>query len=212
MTTHLSRTESLSLIEADLRKNGGKVHGFRSGGGLRVLRIDRAKGKSYYAEAPQFDEALIHLAEDIEAGGRTYKQAYGGIYPHYWTGDSKPSSEVDGKFLLQGRAVDVTFEDGKFVATSIVLEHVKAPEGYEERAQAGETLRWKSRGFEYEIRGSSFPNGEKCTTTSVVSGRKKNGADPWFVNQLYSAEADTIEQALGSLPGATPVILSEEVE
>ena len=111
-------------IEQKLRE-GFLIHAFRSGGGLRVLRLeDRSfdstgkvirgsSGNLYgYGEAPSVEDAIAYLEEDIEHGGRPYDQVYGKIHPHYWTGSSSASSELD-RWLLRGGSFDAWF-DGEY--------------------------------------------------------------------------------------------------
>ena len=60
-------------------KNGANLHAFLSGGGLRVVRIEKMNketGKKEllsYGEHPYFSGALVHADEDF---GLTYEQQY----------------------------------------------------------------------------------------------------------------------------------------
>jgi hypothetical protein len=60
---------------------------FRSGGGLVVMDARDENGETIgYSESPFFHEALRILEDDILAGGREYKEVYGPLEPHYFTG------------------------------------------------------------------------------------------------------------------------------
>lgn len=95
-------------------KDGDCLHGFRSGGGLRVVHLNYASKTGGYGEHPHIETALEYAEDDLKVGGRKYKDFYGPMVDHYITGDSNPSSQLD-EFILQGRDFDITFKDGKFV-------------------------------------------------------------------------------------------------
>ena len=62
---------SLDHLQQALR-NGAKLHAFLSGGGLRVVRLEKGGKLLGYGEHPYIEEALRHADEDTEAGGRPY--------------------------------------------------------------------------------------------------------------------------------------------
>jgi hypothetical protein len=80
-------------------EQGLSLRGFRSGGGLRVVRLEEHNSLKGYGEHPNLEEALRHLNEDYAAGGREYSDVYGPIHPHYLTGSSTPTSELDAHIL-----------------------------------------------------------------------------------------------------------------
>lgn len=85
----------LTNIEKALRE-GCKVRAFLSGGGLRVIRIEDAKHQlKGYGEYPHVEEALRHADDDYAAGGREYSAVYGGSEPHYLTGSTTTTGELD---------------------------------------------------------------------------------------------------------------------
>lgn len=98
-----SRIEHPGIDQA--LERGNRLHGFLSGGGLRVIRLELDGELKGYGEHPNVDEALIHASEDFSAGGRDYYEVYGKLYPHYLTGSSEITSPLDG-WLLRGRTID----------------------------------------------------------------------------------------------------------
>lgn len=95
-------------------KGGCRLHAFRSGGGLRVVRIEEAGTLKGYGEHPHVSEALIHANDDAVAGGREYSQVYGGAKPLYLTGSSVPESGLDD-WLMHGNTFDAYSEADEFV-------------------------------------------------------------------------------------------------
>jgi hypothetical protein len=116
-----------------------KLHGFRSGGGLRVLRLG-----DFYGEAPTFEDALALLADDIRAGGRDYADVYGKLVPHYVTGNCAASSPVD-LVLLRGCCVDAWREGVDVVATLGGYEELQVPADVCVRVDEGESVTWEAR-------------------------------------------------------------------
>src|SRR6266403_91893 len=93
----------ISAIEQAL-KEGCRVRTFRSGGGLRVVRIeDQNNELKGYGEHPAIEDALSHSNQDILDGHLAYKEQYGenGKYAHYVTGRSESSTELDA-WINQG--------------------------------------------------------------------------------------------------------------
>jgi hypothetical protein len=82
---------------------GCTLTGFISGGGLRVIRVLNKEKLCGYGEHPRVEEALSHANEDFLAGGRPYKEVYGKLKPHYLTGLSKYTSELDSWMLNGGK-------------------------------------------------------------------------------------------------------------
>lgn len=91
-------------------KDGCWLHIFRSGGGLRVVRLSRGDALAGYGEHPQIEEALAHAAEDLMAGHRQYSDVYGKLHEHFLTGTEEASCPADGVILLGG-TIDAVAED-----------------------------------------------------------------------------------------------------
>lgn len=196
----------MKVLEEAL-KNGCIIHGFRSGGGLRVFRLERADPGSRgdlvgYGESATAEPALTILAEDVKAGGREYHDVYGKLYPHYLTGSSSPGGKLDA-FLLRGADVDVFYENGAFVATIETLGEVRTPEDIVKRSTAGETVQFSARGFLYETAPSRFPNGERCCSTRVVKS-PPGRTDSWHYREVRTGRGETLIQALADACEALP--------
>lgn len=171
----------LTGIEQALR-DGCRLHAFRSGGGLRVVRLEKDGKLRAYGEHPQVEDALSHSNEDFNAGGRPYDQVYGGSKPNYLTGSDKPTSNLD-LWLLQGRTFDAWQDDTNVVFQLKGLVEVKTPQAIIDRVL--ETHRsevWKHRGYTYTTSRSHFPSGDPCTSTKVVKdpGVNIDDSDCWM--------------------------------
>ena len=97
-------------IDKALEGKGVRLRGFRSGGGLRVVRVEQAQGKGEakllgYGEHYDAERALKHCAEDLAAGGRPYEEVYGKKHTHYLTGSASASGPLDA-WLLEGGTID----------------------------------------------------------------------------------------------------------
>lgn len=160
---------------------GAKLHGFRSGGGLRVIRVEMSGRLIGYGEHPSADEALRHADEDVLAGGRPYKEVYGGKYEHYLTGSSEVTSALDA-VLLRGGTCDAWAEFGLVVFEATFTEEVKFPEDVLRDVYAGATRRWSDgEGYEFEFTPMRFPNGEMGAQVTTL--KRPDGADSF--NDTY---------------------------
>lgn len=105
---------STSTVLEEALRAGCRMHAFSSGGGLRVVRIERSGKSVAYGEHPYINEALRIAAEDYKAGGRAYQDVYGKIEKEYLTGDPCPNSDLD-MWVRKGSTFDAWFEDELFV-------------------------------------------------------------------------------------------------
>lgn len=110
-----------SILTARLLKGDCKIHGFMSGGGLRVLAIQSLVGKKdiAYGEHVTYSQALGVLTEDLARGGISYCQMYRvhgepGLRPHYYTGQSTPEPGLDEQ-IRRGNSFDALASMGKIV-------------------------------------------------------------------------------------------------
>lgn len=118
MSREISHPSDITAPESQLSYSGvqqaldsvARLHTFRSGGGLRVVRLERDGTLVGYGEHPNIEDAMSHADEDYLAGGRKYKQVYGKIYPHYLTGSSHASSILDS-WISRGFTVDAVRND-----------------------------------------------------------------------------------------------------
>jgi hypothetical protein len=185
---------------------GCRLHGFLSGGGLRVIRIEKDGKLRGYGEHPNVEGALQHADEDYLAGGRPYNQVYGGLKLHYLTGTSMASSVLD-QWFLAGRTIDALKKDDLILVELIGRGQTKIPDWvFEEVSKTKEAVIWKHRNYTYQSDSSIFLNGKFCVSTSVIGGVIKNGADPWFYPVKKTGFAKDFSSALDL------AILAEEIE
>lgn len=168
-------------------RNGQRLHGFRSGGGLRVVSLHDGKRQGY-GEHPYIYNALDHAEEDYQSGGREYSEVYGKIHDHYYTG-ANPKGGFDS-WVCQGRAFDIVFENEKFVFKSKYLKHRLIPKEIHDRVRETRVAeQWESEdGLLFEITPFVFPgNGELGSSAKCLN--KKN---PWLSEIEISFEADSL--------------------
>lgn len=184
---------------------GAKLHAFRSGGGLRVVRIESEGKLIGYGEHPSFEDALVLADKDIAAGGRPYAEVYGKETPEYLTGSSTPSSELD-RWILGGQTIDAFLAVDTVIVELHGWEHSEAPPDIMARVRAGNTVEWGHRGYVFESSPSRFPNGDPCVTTSIIShppGRDKN-VDPWMYQVVKTGTGDSLQEAFDAALEAEP--------
>lgn len=179
--------------------DGHSIHGFSSGGGLRVVRIETKDGELVgYGEAPQVEEAVAHAALDYQLGHEDYSRQYSGEearYTHYLTGTTEISSPLDGH-LRWGHTLDVVSRDGQVEVTLSGLDQTpNVPQEVHDTVRAtGEPATWQERGITYSITASSFPNGEPCTSMKAVDNPEN--LDPWMFSYSRTGRAETFEAAV----------------
>lgn len=149
-----------------------KLKAFRSGGGLRVVRIDSDGLEKClaYGEHPNLDTAFDHLAEDIRAGGRDYSEVYGVIHENYLTGTHDVSSSLD-QWLLQGRGFDFKYVDGQWEFSSEYYYDHPIPDYIQEVCLNDATVIWETDGTKFQTTPSRFPSGTKCTSTKAITNK-----------------------------------------
>ncbi len=203
--------EIRSLEEA--LRDGCRLHGFRSGGGLRVIRVEDQKGALRgYGEHPHVEEALAHANEDLIAGGRPYKEVYGKSETHYLTGSCDASSDLD-RWLLRGKDIDAFTEGREFVVQLRGLETFELPEMVRVLTlRSGRATRYHDRGIMYIARPSFFPNGEPCVSTTAILPLAQLTKDPWFYRVQKTGKADSLVNAMDFALRAEPVELSKDEE
>jgi hypothetical protein len=194
---------SLSGIEKALQE-GCKLHGFRSGGGLRVIRLEKANKLRGYGEHPNVEGALNHADEDFLAGGRKYGDVYGKSKDHYITGSNSASSELD-QWILRGHTIDAYLQGKEIVVELKGTEEVRTPKDLVEKMKKTcENVRWSKNGFTY----ISTPTSTGYTTEVISAPKGKNtvGSSPWFYEVLKVGKGDKFYTALEE------AIKAEEVE
>ncbi len=196
----------LKGIEKALNK-GCKIHAFRSGGGLRVVRIEKDDVLKGYGEHPEIEEAIAHANEDYLKGGRPYKKVYGKSKTHYLTGSGRASSALD-EWILRGNTFDV-WKDGENIVFQLKgLTVVHIPEEIKERVQnSGKSEKWEHRGFTYVVSPHKFdtglpgigcevihPTDKKEKAKSLIYDITKTGSSNNFYDAMSNAlQAEEVE-------------------
>ena len=119
--------ESYPHLEEAL-KDGAKMHVFLSGGGLRVVGLEKKKDSKEdigheedehlsYGEFPYFSGALSHAEEDF---GLSYSEQYGKKHVHYLTGAYPMPFDVIDVYLKAGGSFVVVYSKRweKFICTT----------------------------------------------------------------------------------------------
>ena len=191
---------------------GGRLHGFSSGGGLRVISIKIDGNEVGYGEHPHVENALTHASEDYLVGGRPYNEVYGGKYPHYLTGDTRTSSPLDS-WLRFGSTFDAWQENGNITVQLNGYAKTHTPKEVNEQAKTtGKPVTWEDRGFQYEttFKKGFFANGEDAHSTSVIKiplGQKEYRA--WMYHITKTGQGTTFEEAVNSAFNAKEVEVSD---
>lgn len=163
--------QALSTIQRHLFD--ANLHAFLSGGGLRVIRVEKDGKLIGYGEHPSVIDALIHTAEDLEAGGRPYNEAYGpeGCYTSYLTGSSTPDSPLDA-WVRKGSTFDAFIDVDEAVVVLKGHHQMHLPKEIQERViKTGKKEYYEERGWKFSVKPFTFPgNGEKGV--SIVTLRK----------------------------------------
>lgn len=90
----------------DSLRDGNTIRAFRSGGGLRVIRIENSRGTLVgYGESYSARPALVEANNDYLAGGLPYECVY-------LTGTSAAESYLDA-WVLSGKKFKVRMENGR---------------------------------------------------------------------------------------------------
>ena len=198
-------TETLHTIEAALR-SGGNLHAFRSGGGLRVVRIETKRKLIAYGEYIHIDGALDMAARDYLAGQKVYNPEKPD--PHFLTGSSDVSSPLDA-WVLRGRTIDAAWKPKtrqdlmRESAFEVVLEgysELETPKKHHDavRTGAAELICWTDdRGVVLNTRAVRFPNGEIGSSTSIGSVPKgMDHHDVWMWESFRLGRGATLHEAL----------------
>lgn len=102
--------------------DGAKIHIFRSGGGLRVIRVEK-KGKLIsYGEHPYLSGALSHVDKDF---GLSYNDQYLGKnakHDHYYTGAYPIPSDALDNYVFYTASLDIFYSVkwGRVVCTTSI--------------------------------------------------------------------------------------------
>jgi hypothetical protein len=193
-------------------KNGATLHGFRSGGGLRVFRVNSADDENIgYGEHPAALDALAHVNLWLEQEPKpTYKEFYGGKFPHYLTGSTHSSDALD-EWMKQGQTVDAHCTPEGVVVLLHGYTHADLPQSVKDAADAaGGPVEWENRGYKFEVTPIRFANndpGHSVKTVFVPEGKRqvdatfykvvKTGVGATFLEAVDAAFAAEEQEANG---------------
>jgi len=139
MDIYIPYEKSYPNLEKAL-KEGAKIHVFKSGGGLRVVRLEKDEELISYGEHPYFSTALSHAESDFEL---SYEEQYEGEnakHQFYAFGvHPLPNDAIDMYVYHHGIAFDIFYSKkwNSFVCVSDVYEsqeikqHLKDPENFD---------------------------------------------------------------------------------
>ncbi len=182
--------------------SGYKMHCFRSGGGLKVVRIEDTCGKLMaYGEHPDISSAFAHTDEDFKLGQQKYSDVYGGEnakYPHYLTGTYNSKTELD-TWIVGGHTMDAWFENGKIIVSLIGNIHRPIPEEVKETVLRDEVLvTWSDRGYTYESTVCTFADENKGISTKCIKFPENDptGVCTSRFDIEKRGEASTFEEAI----------------
>ena len=105
---HVPYENSYPNLEKAL-KDGAKIHIFRSGGALRVVRVEKNGELISYGEHPHLSGALSHAEADF---GLSYEKQYSGRkakHTHYLTGAYPCSSDLMDIWIYSGKVLDIYY-------------------------------------------------------------------------------------------------------
>jgi hypothetical protein len=205
-----TQTVTLDGIKTALQ-GGHRVRAFLSGGGLRVIRIEKEGKLKGYGEHPHVDEALIYADEDFKKRGRPYKEVYGVDKDHYLTGSREKSNELDG-WILQGRKFEA-WQENEIVYFKLggMAETRTSQEIIDQVLSTGQDIRWENRGYTYRSYRSLFGNGQKSVSTEVIGKPEgvRGGADPWMYDISKTGQGSDFWEACQNAFQAPEVEVSE---
>lgn len=137
-------------------KEGNRLHAFLSGGGLRVIRIEKGKRADKllgYGEHPHVDDAL-KLADETLRTGKMPKESV------YLTGSSTAEGPLD-QWLREGLTFDAWANADGTVVVQLLNSFYSDPVPQEllQKAHAEGTAEWRNRGGIHLVHSVSYhPN------------------------------------------------------
>lgn len=156
-------------IEQALR-DGHTFKAFSSGGGLRVVYIKGDDVDKGYGEHPHIEEALVHASDDYLAGGRPYKKVYGELYPHYLTGDTVSTSNID-LWIRKGSKFRCWYENNQVVLELGGYHREEFPENLVKEVQINlVTVQYTNeRGYYFELSPCQFADNSMSVSRKVIA-------------------------------------------
>ena len=112
MDNYIPYQESYPNLENALRE-GAKIHIFRSGGGLRVVNVEKEKNPVSYGEYPYLSGALAHAESDF---GLSYEEQYlseNAKHTHHKTGAYPLPHDIPDLYVYKqgANALDIIYSE-----------------------------------------------------------------------------------------------------
>lgn len=156
-------------IEKALR-DGFRLHAFGSGTGLRVVCLKKGNKETGYGEHPNIEPAIKLANEDYLAGGRPYGAVYGGKYPHYLTGSTLSTSNLDC-WVRNGSTFDAWQDGNEIIFRLRGFQQYDIPKEFLEKARASnDPVTWQDRGYTFQTQYE----GDNMFSLDVVDFGKHN--------------------------------------
>ncbi len=194
---------TFQALESALRGKA-RLRAFLSGGGLRVIRVEKGERLVGYGEAPTMAPALALAEDDVAAGGRPYGEVYGKLVPEYLTGDVGVEADPVDVWIYEGHKLAVAFERGRFVATLTAIRLAGASEEVLAEARTtGRPVTWEERGMRYV----STPYGDGTVSTRCVDEGDGSRRDQWSFHASRTGAGEGIAEALAAALAAPEVAL-----
>lgn len=195
-------------------KDGATMTCFRSGGGLRVVCIDK-KGKNgkdkliAYGEHPHIENALLHAEEDLRDGFLEYKKKYDGKHhTHYLTGSMSQSSPLDGMILASTTAkITYNLDKKKFEAQfHNVYKRYEMPFEVRKQVEADHVVVcWSDNVRKISYRSS--PSERGGINTSCIS--ENNKRDPFMYKCTKTGYSKSLKKSIKEAIDATEIEVLE---
>ena len=182
-------------IQASL-KAGNAMYIFRSGGGLRVVRVEQGKKRGEllgYGEYCNVGPAL-EIA-DLDLVKKKHKK----YTTEYLTGSMSCTSKLD-EWICCGHETNFKFENNRFYFFAELSVDVRSPEWINEKVlKDGKAIDWELRGIKYRTEKSMFPSGEPCLQSTCLTYPTGSNGHAWFYKKNVEFYAYTFEKLLDIL-------------
>jgi hypothetical protein len=181
-------------------QSGCILHAFRSGGGLRVVRVNRNEKLEAYGEHPYIYNALDHAEENV-VENLSYNEVYGKKYSHYMTG-ARPIGGLDC-WTFAGHSFDMSFDDGEFKFSSkYSYNRGISEERFNRILKTGVAEDWSEDGLMFTSQPTRFPNGTMSVSTKYI-GELQGYEDVWQIEKTAEFSAKTLKDLI--------IVLNEEL-
>ena len=190
-------------------KDGCRIHAFRSGGGLRVVRIEDSKGKLQgYGEHPYVSIALKHVDENYRTK-LSYSKQYSSRtskYSHYLTGAYPTGTDMLDSWVYQGHTFDAYLKDKKIVVELDGCKNDNIPSEIQNAVlETKKPMTWTDkRGITRLTKIYTFANGSEGTSSKVIDNPQNKKTVFYTIKK--TGIGNTFEEAVKK------AVIAEEIE